>query len=221
MKTRTSVLFSSVIALLFTFSSIARADPERDNSLKDIAITATLISWFLTYQNNKNPITETFQLADNHHRIGFSQGKDQFNRFQQLYYGRDLKNTLIKNQYLKLKGHWEFGINTWNSSVKNAEQPQGVILRAIPVYSIEPVSSSNVTPYTEFGIGINLLSSSTIANTQKSSQFHFVQYLGAGVRIDQFQIGYRFAHISNAGINLPNPATDIHSLNVSYLFFTP
>jgi len=51
-----------------------------------------------------------------------------------------------------------------------------------------------------------------IEDEYKSTQFQFGSILGLGVKHKQFEISYRYLHISNAGIEMPNPGTDFHSL---------
>lgn len=194
---------------------IAKAG-DSEELLKDLAIISTLTGWLITSINRKNPVEEAIKIEKNSHIFGFSQGSENKNTFNQLYYGKKIKTPIRISRKVELHGHWELGIDTWKSSINQSDTPHGEILRAIPIYSLHPTTDPKLSPYMEFGIGLSYLSSSKIENTEKSSQFQFIEHLGAGLYFKQFKIGYRFTHISNGGLSLPNPATDIHSLNISY-----
>src|SRR5690554_599028 len=114
-----SLRFSLFLGLIMTYSSPLLADADRDNSLKDLAIVSTLIGWFTTSLYDKSPVNEALKINLKNHQIGFSQGKETSNTFRQIYYGKDFSNTLIRSRNINFKGHWEFGLDTWNSSLKN------------------------------------------------------------------------------------------------------
>ncbi|MGT2433876.1 acyloxyacyl hydrolase [Cupriavidus basilensis] len=54
-----------------------------------------------------------------------------------------------------------------------------------------------------------------------STAFQFSDMIGVGVAFgsqQQFQMGYRFEHLSNASIKRPNPGTDLNELYLRYTF---
>jgi lipid A 3-O-deacylase len=56
-------------------------------------------------------------------------------------------------------------------------------------------------------------------NTDVGSLFQFSTYIGFNWNFySQWQLGYRFQHMSNAGIATPNPGLNMHMVAFSYLF---
>jgi hypothetical protein len=54
-----------------------------------------------------------------------------------------------------------------------------------------------------------------------STAFQFGSHIGLGYRFGakrSYEIGYRFQHISNAGIKKPNPGINFHQVRVQYHF---
>lgn len=72
--------------------------------------------------------------------------------------------------------------------------------------------------YAEVGVGVHLLENTQIRNDDKSTQFQFGDQLALGWENNDLRVGYRYLHISNANIELPNPATDFHQLELGYRF---
>lgn len=214
MKTRYTCLLLGV--LLLSSSLKAQASDSTDTALKDIAIAGSILSWGWAYLSGGDPFNKALNTDSDSHQFGVSHGYEQDNQFNNFYYAKNLNTSLINKQNWSLDGHWELGFDRWQSSLKNAQVDEGFILKLLPV--VEYVYKlPGLQPYSEFAIGLSYLSNSMIENKQKSSQFHFVEYWGAGIKTQRIKIGYRFMHISNAGINLPNPSTDVHSLNFTYL----
>ncbi|HHT8991011.1 TPA: acyloxyacyl hydrolase [Burkholderia cenocepacia] len=77
-------------------------------------------------------------------------------------------------------------------------------------------------PYVEGGVGIRLLSH--VRETQDrtmSSSFQFADMVGVGAQFgdhQQYQAGFRFQHLSNAGIKRPNPGINFSEIYMQYNF---
>ncbi|OYX04636.1 MAG: acyloxyacyl hydrolase, partial [Thiotrichales bacterium 32-46-8] len=41
---------------------------------------------------------------------------------------------------------------------------------------------------------------------------------GLGWENQQFRLGYKYLHVSNANIEIPNPSTDFHFVELGYRF---
>ena len=81
--------------------------------------------------------------------------------------------------------------------------------------------SSGVTPYAEAGIGTHLFSNTKLGNRDFSTAFQFGSIVGVGVGFGergQYELSYRFQHLSNADIKKPNDAHDLHLLRLGYNF---
>jgi hypothetical protein len=75
------------------------------------------------------------------------------------------------------------------------------------IVSIEAGSRPAVLSRDRFG-GIDL-----------GGRFHFISHLGIRVRLGRFlSVGYRFQHMSNAGLQDPNPGLNLHMLELSSRF---
>lgn len=83
-------------------------------------------------------------------------------------------------------------------------------------------SAGAVRPYVEAGAGVRYLSHPTVStNFSMSTAFQFASMGGVGLEFgqrQQYQVGYRFQHVSNAGIKEPNPGINFHQLYLQYNF---
>lgn len=83
-------------------------------------------------------------------------------------------------------------------------------------------SAGYVRPFAELGAGVRFLSHPTISqNYSMSTSFQFADMVGVGAQFgnhQQYQAGFRFQHVSNAGIKDPNPGINFSQLYVQYNF---
>lgn len=75
-------------------------------------------------------------------------------------------------------------------------------------------------PFIEGGVGFRLLTHTHTSNEHDmSSAFQFGDMVGVGVSIGKsIETGFRFQHISNAGIDEPNPGANFYTGYVRYRF---
>jgi len=68
------------------------------------------------------------------------------------------------------------------------------------------------------GVGISLLSKSSVGSRIKSTNFQFSDEIGFGVSdaTDKLRIGFTYRHISNLGISVPNNGVDFRGLTLTY-----
>ncbi|MGH8780817.1 acyloxyacyl hydrolase [Paraburkholderia sp.] len=82
--------------------------------------------------------------------------------------------------------------------------------------------SGAIRPYFEAGAGVRLLTSPTISSHYSlGSAFQFADMVGVGAQFgnrQQYQVGYRFQHVSNASIKEPNPGINFSQLYLQYNF---
>jgi lipid A 3-O-deacylase len=71
----------------------------------------------------------------------------------------------------------------------------------------------------EAGVSPTLLSRHEFATKDFGAYFQFTSHVGLNWDLSsRFRVGYRFQHMSNAGIAEPNPGLNLHMVGVSYLF---
>ena len=92
-----------------------------------------------------------------------------------------------------------------------------------PVWTLisNRIRSGWLEPFVEFGIGFHHLSSTDLANKSLSTKFQFGDHVGLGVRFGprrSYRMTYQFQHLSNAGIDHPNPGINFHMLSFGVRF---
>jgi hypothetical protein len=79
----------------------------------------------------------------------------------------------------------------------------------------------NAPYYLEGGIGVHLLSHTSIDERDLSTQFQFGEMLGGGINFGgrrQYTVGVRVQHLSNGGIKEPNNGITFGEIRLSYLW---
>jgi len=122
-----------------------------------------------------------------------------------------------------LTGHWEVGIGYWDADKGSTGNANITELGVIPVFRLLPHQpmASGVMPYLEGAIGFHLLSESKIENKDMSTSFQFGDHVGFGLLFGpkrQYEVGYRLKHLSNAGIEKPNPGINFHIIRFAHRF---
>jgi len=114
-------------------------------------------------------------------------------------------------------GYWEAGLGRWLGSGTGARDLWDVGLT--PVFRLEPKGAKQ-RMYFEAGVGAHLLSATRINDVREfSSSFQFGSLVGVG-RVfgdrGQFDLGFRFQHLSNADLALPNDGINFSQLRFTY-----
>lgn len=123
-------------------------------------------------------------------------------------------------QGLLLDVLWEVNIARWHStSNSNPRNPWE--------FGFSPVARLawkrySWVPFMELSLGVRLLTETRSSDDHVyATAFQFSEYAGVGVAFgkeQQFAVGYRFQHISNAGIKEPNPGTGFSTVYLRYRF---
>jgi hypothetical protein len=129
--------------------------------------------------------------------------------------------SLFKNDAIDLKGYWDGSIGYWHTKDSGGSHSVGDF-SITPVLRLQANTSDNFMPYVELGIGAHYLTSETITQRRQfSTNFQFGDHVGAGIQLgkhDAFDIAYRLQHLSNAGIDHPNPGINFHQIRLEYHF---
>ncbi|HVV00555.1 MAG TPA: acyloxyacyl hydrolase [Verrucomicrobiae bacterium] len=81
------------------------------------------------------------------------------------------------------------------------------------------ISFHNFPLSIEGGVSATALSEDRFRPQNFGSLFEFISHAGLNYDIgEHWRIGYRFQHMSNAGIAHPNPGLNMHMFSVSFLF---
>ena len=129
----------------------------------------------------------------------------------------DWKTRLLQGANWHVGGYWDAGLSYWNhDNTPTGQNDELFDFNLTPVFRLQPNGLAG--PYTEAGVGAHILTSSSIGNRSMGASYQFGAHVGLGYRFDRkgFEIGYRFQHISNAGITEPNDGINFHQLRLQY-----
>lgn len=74
-------------------------------------------------------------------------------------------------------------------------------------------------PYLEAGLGVHLLSKIQIGTRDLGSAFQFGTHVGFGLSLgsnEQYELAWRIEHLSNAGLQEPNPGINFSMVRFGY-----
>ncbi|WP_024851733.1 acyloxyacyl hydrolase [Hydrogenovibrio kuenenii] len=209
-----SLLFLSLLSIITPKAAYAE---DSNNNLMNLAIWSAVASFGFACYNGQAPCSLNPELNTDKSTLSFDTGSDHSIKQNRIALGADWQNPLFENDSFSINGRWEINANEWHSTLKNPKNKSGWIIGLTPVFHYNWKLGS-FTPYFEAGAGPQFISNITIENNYKSTQFQFGDILGLGISTKHFEIGYRYLHISNANIELPNPGTNFHNLHIGYKF---
>jgi hypothetical protein len=222
LKRRTrQALKIAFLFILITPSVFAAEKKSNFDTSNDFLMNATILGaisslGFACYQG-KAPCSLSPGINTDKLTFSVDVGEDNTIKQTRIALGADWIENIYRSKNLTVNGRMELNTNLWNSTLKTANNKSGYIIGIAPVFRyISPKITRG--GYFELGGGPQYLSSSIIENENKSTQFQFGSILGFGFTGKTFEAGYRYLHISNANIEIPNPGTDFHSLHLAYKF---
>ena len=121
---------------------------------------------------------------------------------------------------MHLNGYWDLNLGYWHGDSyedRDASQNIGVI-GITPVFRWENDNKKGI--YVEGGIGASLFSKTYNNNGNRmSTAFEFADHIGVGyVFNNNFDLGLRLQHYSNAGIKKPNSGENFVIVRGAYRF---
>ena len=132
----------------------------------------------------------------------------------------DWKKRWFQGADWHLGGYWDAALGYWHrGGARPGEHDELFDIGLTPVFRVQPNGLAG--PYFEAGIGVHLLSHSSIGDRRMSTAFQFGDHLGVGYRFGargRYDLGYRFQHVSNASIKRPNPGINFHQIRLQYNF---
>ncbi len=121
-----------------------------------------------------------------------------------------------------LGGYWDASLGFWDNNTAGATHSSIFDIGVTPVFRFQQNSPSGISPYVEAGIGFHFLSHTSVSRQRQfGSSFQFGDHVGFGLRFGgrgEYDLGYRYQHLSNAGIKQPNNGINFHQLRLQYHF---
>ncbi len=198
------------------FSTTAQAKQSNDD-LMHFAIAGAVGSLALACYQGKGPCTLSPKLNTEKLTFSADAGSDNSIKHVRFAVGADWQEPIYEAQSWEVTGRLEGSLHHWSSTKNKPQNKSGYIVGLTPVFHYQPKHLA-YTPFIEMGTGPHLLNNITIEDDYKSTQLQFGSILGFGIKHRNFEISYRYLHISNANIELPNPGTDFHNLHIGYRF---
>lgn len=118
-----------------------------------------------------------------------------------------------------LGGFWNADVAYWERNASPGQNDHLYEVGLTPVFRLQPNDLKGF--YLEGGVGLFLLSETSLGNKSYSTAFQFGSHLGIGYRFgakDAFDVGYAYQHLSNAHIEQPNDGADFHEVRLQYHF---
>ncbi|WP_435628448.1 acyloxyacyl hydrolase [Candidatus Ferrigenium straubiae] len=119
-------------------------------------------------------------------------------------------------------GFWEASLGYWHSHSQAAGNQNIKDIGITPVFRLQQKNPGVFAPYAEGAIGFHLITPTYInASRRFGSAFQFGDHLGVGARFGdrrQFDLGFRYQHLSNGGIKQPNQGINFSQVRFAYYF---
>ena len=116
-----------------------------------------------------------------------------------------------------LGGYWD----TELARMKAGNTVYGISLTPVLRYQRDVQLSSGFTPFAEAGVGPHLLSATHLGGNDLSTALQVGSLLGLGIGFGdkgQYELSYRYTHITNLGLNNSNDGLSLHLFKLGYNF---
>ena len=125
----------------------------------------------------------------------------------------------LQGDHWHVGGYWDIGVAQWDREATPGQRSRLNEMGLTPVFRVQGNDLHGL--YLEGGIGAHLLSATDLGGKPFSTSFQFGEHLGSGYRFGargDMEIGYRYQHLSNAGIKRPNSGIEFHQIRLQYWF---
>lgn len=221
LKTLFSTLFSVLALSFFTLNGTAHAKQE-NNDLMTFAILGAVGSLGLACYEGKPPCSLKPGVDWSKRTFSLDAGADMTTKHSRISIAADWLEPVYQATNWEVTGRLETSLHHWYSTLSQQNNESGIIWGIAPVFHYQlrdySIANTGLQPFFEMGGGPHILDNITIENEYKSTQFQFGSIFGFGVKNKRFEITYRYLHISNAGIEMPNPGTDFHDAHIGIYF---
>ena len=131
----------------------------------------------------------------------------------------DWKSRWFQGQNWHLGGYWDLALGQWHRSSPPGYNENITEIGLTPVFRWQRNDLQGL--YLEAAVGFHLLSRTSLGDRRFSTAFQFGDHLGAGFRFGakgEFELGYRFQHLSNGSIKRPNDGINFNQVRFQYRF---
>lgn len=111
-------------------------------------------------------------------------------------------------------GYFELSYNRWKA---DEETINGVAFSPVFQYAFN-TGIPEFHPYVEGGIGVAYIDDYSIKGRNLSSNLHFEDRIGTGIRFHHIDLNFRYMHYSNASLKSPNDGIDMFMGTLSWYF---
>ncbi len=122
----------------------------------------------------------------------------------------------------QVSGFWEAMAGQWRGHSRFGNNQTITDISLTPVFRLQQKNPAGLSPYLEAAIGFHLISPDFInQNRRFGSSLQFGDHVGAGVTFGdhhQYDLAYRFQHLSNGGIKEPNEGINLNEVHFIYHF---
>jgi lipid A 3-O-deacylase len=134
----------------------------------------------------------------------------------------NLSKPLLAGASWQLVSYIDLSLAHWSNDSPGRTNSSLTDIGITPVLRIQQTNPGALAPYIEAGAGAHLLSATSVSTERRlGTSFQFGSHIGVGLRFGArgaFDLGYRYQHLSNAGIKHPNQGINFHLLRLQYHF---
>ena len=125
----------------------------------------------------------------------------------------------------RVGGYWDLSAfhmtGQQGEEISSNKQLNGISYSGVFRWKKNDVIFGQLKPFIDIGIGITYLSEREVGGRKLGMNSQFEDRAGIGILFgqhDQFELGYRFVHYSNAYIGQDNHGINLHMLILGYWF---
>ncbi len=145
--------------------------------------------------------------------MGYGSSKDDIDIYR-IGLLKDWNVKWLENPTGYVTGYFELSYNRWEA---DNETTNGVALSPVFQYAFN-TGVADFHPYVEGGIGAAYIDDYFIKERNLSSNLHFEDRIGMGIKFRHLDLNFRYLHYSNASLKEPNDGIDIFMGTLSWYF---
>ena len=155
--------------------------------------------------------------------VSLEAGYGYHTEMERISFSRSWGTRWFSDRTWALSGYWDASVGRWTPHAASGGNHEINDYGITPVLRYAPTTpSGDCIPFLEAGIGVHYLSQHDLyTGHDMSTYFQFGDHIGAGVTLGSqhdWDVMMRLQHLSNAGIQNPNPGINFLQLRVSHWF---